>query len=148
MMRIFTITIALLLSFSVFAQDVDNFRGFKWDTPFEEMSEGLTPTKSKTPGFKGYEKANENYNYEGITTHTIIYLFKKDKFIGVTMGITNDQVDDAVAMLTKKYGEPRITDTPYLKNYEWIMENAVAVVSYFTTNKDEKSATIGFRKPR
>jgi len=149
MKKIIFISLATLFVLLVFAQqDVDNFRGKKWDTPYSQMSAGLSPSKSKTPGFTGYEKANENYNFEGITAHTIIYLFKKELFVGVSIGIYNKDVAKAVSIFTKKYGEPRVTDTPFLKNYEWYLKSSVIVVSYFPTNQDEKSATIGIRKPK
>jgi len=119
-----------------------------WDTPFDEVSEGMTKSSSKTPGFKGFEKAGDDMNFEGIEAHTVIYLFKKNKFVGASMGITKGQVDDAVALFTEKFGEPRFTDTPFLKNYEWVLDKSVAVISVFPTNKSEKSATMAIRKPK
>lgn len=148
-MKAILILVMAVFTCGLFAQEgVDNFRGIQWDTPFDEVSEGMTKSSSKTPGFKGYEKAGDDMNFEGIEAHTVIYLFKKNKFVGASMGITKDQVDDAVALFTEKFGEPKITDTPFLKNYEWVLDKSVAVISYFPTNKSEKSATMAIRKPR
>lgn len=142
------ILLLLINSFAFSQKDIDNFRGHKWDTPFSSMSAGLKPTSSKTPGYKGYEKASENYVFEGITSYSIIYLFKSEKFVGVTIGIKKSDVDKALATLKKKYGEPRVTDTPFLKNYEWYLDKSVIVLSYFPTNQSEESASIGIRKPK
>ncbi|HPD65139.1 MAG TPA: hypothetical protein P5050_05710 [Bacteroidia bacterium] len=141
--------VLLLIPVAAYCQkDIDNFRNYKWDTPFAQMSEGMTPTKSSTPGFKGYEKANDNLMYEGIQAASIIYLFKNGLFTGVTIAIFKKDVPKALANLKAKYGEPKTTQTPFLNNYEWYLEKSVIVLSEFPTNTSEPAASIGIRKPR
>jgi len=128
--------------------DITGFRGFAWDTPYRDMSEGMVKSSSINPGFKGYEKPGDDMIYAGIKAHTIIYLFKKDKFNCISIGYYNNQVDSVVANLTELYGDPQYTVTPFVTNYEWDFPSSIMVLSYMTFNESDKSVALGIRKPK
>ncbi|MCH8904380.1 MAG: hypothetical protein IIA45_10750 [Bacteroidetes bacterium] len=146
--------IALLIIFALstgllYSQtDLTGFRGIEWGTPFEEISEKLTPSKNKTPGVKGYDMKDNDYNFEGVVAHTMTYGFKKDKFHGVNIGVYNKDLETVVASLTEKYGEPKVTKTPILDNYEWHLPSTSITLTYFMMTKSEEGVTIGFSKSR
>ena len=143
------IMLVLFLSSGLFAQnDIDGFRGLKWGTPFSDLSEKLVPSKNKTPGFKGYDMKDENFSFEGITAHTITYVFKKNLLYGVNIGVFNKDLDKLVAVFTGKYGDPKVTDTPFLVNYEWHLEKTDIAITNFPTNKSDKSTTIAIGKKK
>jgi len=148
MKKIIQLVLLVMLCPVVYAQsDLNGFRNFTWDTPFTQMSEGMVKSKSITPGYESYEKTGDNLLFEGLTSRSILYLFKKGLFKGVTIGLYNKDVDVAVQKLTKKYGEPKYTETPFLKNWEWHLNSAIIALSFFPTNKNDESAAIGIRKP-
>jgi hypothetical protein len=149
MKRIVVSFFLLTLAYNVFSQaDIDGFRGKKWDTPFEQMSEGMQKSSKFNPGFKAYEKDRDDMLFEGIKANTITYLFKKELFAGVIIAIYNKDVEKVVAALTSKYGDPKLTETSFLKNYEWVLPSTDLVVSYFISNASEESASIGIRKQK
>ena len=145
------ILIALCVSF-VFAldipADITGFRGFLWDTPYADMSEGLVKSSSMNPGFKGYEKQDDDMFFANMEAHTIIYLFKKNVFNGVSINYYNSQLDSLVFHLTALYGEPKTTINSFIQNYEWYFPSSVMVLSYFVMNESEKSVALGIRKPK
>lgn len=139
----------LITSSIIFAQaDIDGFRDYKWDTPFSKMSEGMKATSSKTPGFKGYEKDGDNLTYNGFKAKSIIYLFKKDLFIGVTIALSNDDYDKVVKYYTNKYGESKYTEMPFLKNHEWHSDKSMVTIAFLPTNKDDHSVALSIGKER
>ena len=128
--------------------DIDGFRGFKWDTPYAKMSEGLQKSSSFNPGFKGYEKPGDDMLFAGVRAHSIIYLFKKDLFNCISIGYYNNQMDSVLANLSGKYGPPRATENDFLRNYEWYLPSSVMVLSWFVANESDKSVALGIRKPK
>lgn len=128
--------------------DITGFRGFSWDTPYADMSDGLVKSSSMNPGFKGYEKPGDDMIFANLEAHTIIYLFKKDKFNCVSINYYNKQIDSLVTNLTAMYGEPKTTINPFLQNYEWYFPGSVMVLSYFVMNESDKSVALGIRKPK
>lgn len=142
------LAILTIMSAQDTSADITGFRGFEWGTPYSEMSEGMIKSSSMNPGFKGYEKPDDDMIYAGIEAHTIIYLFKKDKFNCISVGYYNNQVDSVVANLTELYGEPEYIVTPFVTNYEWYFPSSIMVLSYITINDSDKSVALGIRKPK
>lgn len=128
--------------------NIDGFRGYKWDTPYAKMAEGMVKSSSFNPGFKGYEKPGDDMLFAGIRAHTIIYLYKKDLLNCVSIGYYNRQLDSVLTNLTALYGEPKATVNDFLKNYEWYFPSTVMVLSYFAMNESDKSVALGLRKPK
>lgn len=139
---------AAVLSAQTNVTDITNFRGYKWDTPYTEMSQGLVKSSSFNPGFKGFEKPGDDMHFAGAKAHTIIYLFKKDKLNCVSIGYYNNQLDSVLTNLKTVYGEPIATVNDFLKNYEWHFPSTVMVLTYFSANDSDKSVALGLRKPK
>jgi hypothetical protein len=138
--------ILLLLCFTLsFPQEqIDGFRGWKWGTPLEYVESQLKKSSNKLPGFVAYEKINENLTYEGLKARLITYGFKKKKFKAVNIGLKNADLDKIVAIYTKKYGEPKKTETPFFTNWEWHISTADISVAYFPSKKED-GVTIGIK---
>ncbi len=146
MKTIVTIFLLALCQMASAQIDADGFRQYKIGTHFDQMSEGMERSKSLNPGFRGYEKTNEDFDIGGIEAHTIIYMFKKNLLQVVSIGIHNEDVEKAVGLISEKFGEPQYTETPFIRSFEWAFDKTTIVLSHFPTNTSEKSAAIGIRK--
>jgi hypothetical protein len=144
--------IIFCLPFFSFAQshaDVDGFRGIKWDTPMSDFSFDLVKSKNRIPGYKAFDKkSGENFNFEGITAHTITYAFEDEVFYAINIGIKKKDLKTIVAKFTTKYGEPKVKDSPIVVNYEWYLDKTMISVTYLPMVQGEKTVSIGMGKPK
>lgn len=140
-------TFAVLMAQDV-SKDIIGFRDFAWDTPYTEISEGMVKSSGINPGYKGYEIPGDDMEFAGLEAQTILYLFKQNKFNCISFVYKNDQLDTLINNLTKLYGEPKATLTPFINNYEWHFPSSVMVLSHFPMNESDKSVALGIRKPK
>ncbi len=107
-MKALVTILTILFIGQLYAQDdITGFRGVLWGTPMTEMDGEFIRSTNKVPPYKGYDKKDENFSYEGVTPHSITYGFKKDIFKGVNLGFYDKDLEKLLGILTKKYGEPQ-----------------------------------------
>ncbi len=142
-MRFFFVSCLLLSSFCLNAQSVDDFRGWKWGTPFSQLESELVKSKNKLPGFKAYDKIGDLLEFEGCKARLITYGFKKDVFRIVNIGLYSDDIEKITRIFTEKYGEPKVSELGLLKNWEWQLKTADISIAYIKSKKD--GITIGIK---
>jgi len=143
MKNIFIIFI-ISISTSLFAQDYSvGFKNINWGTALEEMSDQFTKSENKIPPLKGYDRINEDLKFEDFTAELITYGFKSDKLKGVNILIKDEHLDHLIQTWTERYGDPKITDAGFLKNYEWHMDTFLIAVTHFTKKEGNANTTIG-----
>ncbi|MBT3423992.1 MAG: hypothetical protein HOG05_09115 [Bacteroidetes bacterium] len=147
MQKLFTLILFIALASSTFAQ-VNSYNGYKWGTPYSEMEDKLVPSDNKIPGYKSYEMKNQEMKFEGFTVHTLSYVFKKNVFYGVNIGFYSKDKETILALLTKKYGEPKAVETPFVVNYEWHLEKTAMALTYLPTNQGDKSLSFTMGKKK
>ena len=149
MKKSFLLLLIFSLPFFSFGQthaDIDGFRGIKWDTPKSDFSFELVKSKNRIPGYKAYDKKGENFNFEGITAHTITYAFEDELFYAINIGIEKKDLKAIIAKFTSKYGEPKAKESPIIVNYEWYLEKTMISVTYLPMVQGTKTVTIGIGK--
>jgi hypothetical protein len=143
-MKSLFITLFILSSFTILAQDYNmGFKNLNWGTTLEEVSDQFTKSENKVPPMKGYDKINEDFTFEDITAEMITYGFKKEKFKGVNILIKDEHLNQLIELWTTKYGEPKLTDAGFLKNYEWHLESFRMTISHFPQKDGDANTTIG-----
>jgi len=149
MRKALLVLVLAIFNIGLFAQsDISGFRNWKWDLPFSQVSEKLTPSKEKLPRFDAFDKKVEVYNFEDVTAHLITYGFKDDKFTAVNISIYNKDLKHILKVFTKKYGPPKMVDTPFLKKYDWQLKSSDLSITYLPSKKGDKNTSIGISKKR
>jgi hypothetical protein len=138
----------LLIGSGLMAQkEIPDFRGYKWGTPYDDMSGFLKKGTNLTPGFKNYVHTEEDFNFSGAKAHTISYLFKKDEFYGVNIGYFDKDFNAVLAFLTNKYGEGKAAESPMFNSYEWVYETTIMTLTKFNTGEEKNVAlNIGIKR--
>lgn len=147
MKKIFVLALLLVLCNFVFAQ-LNSYKGYKWGTPYTEMADKLVPSTNKIPGFKAYDYKEGPSKFEGFSIHTETYGFKKDVLYGVNLGAYTKDKDALLALLTKKYGEPEVVESPFIVNYNWFLEETDIALTYMPMVEGDKSLSISFGRKK
>ncbi|HPR30639.1 MAG TPA: hypothetical protein PLK12_01030 [Prolixibacteraceae bacterium] len=142
------IILLLTVSMTAFSQtEMKGFRGFDWDTPRSSMWADLVPDSGLNPGFKAYNRPNDDLIFEGFQTLSIIYGFKKDLFTGVILSFHKDDYPALLKMITERYGEPsKKSETPFLNNYVWKLSFSEIAIINTPLNESEKNTTLNIGK--
>ncbi len=144
MKKYFTILFLLCSTITYSQKQIDGFRGWKWDTPLEDIESQLKKSSNKLPRYAAYDKIDEDLTFEGLQARLITYGFKKKKLKVVNIGLKNTDLDKIVKIFTKKYGKPKKTETPFFTNWEWHISTADMSISYFPSKKED-GVTIGIK---
>lgn len=149
MRKALLVLVFAIFNVGLFAQsDISGFRNWKWNMPFSKVSVKLTPSKKKLPRFDAFNKKIEDYLFEDVTAQNITYGFKDDKFTAVNISIFNKDLKHILKVFTKKFGPPKMVDTPFLKKYEWHLKSSDLSITYLPSQKGDKNTSIGISKKR
>lgn len=144
-MKKYFVFLLLLFSTLIYSQEqLDGFRDWKWGTMLKDVESQLKKSSNKLPGFAAYDKIDEDLKFEGLEVRLITYGFKKKVFRAVNIGVKTSDLDKIVEIFTKKYGEPKKTETSFLTNWEWHLNSADMSITYFPTAKED-GVTIGIK---
>lgn len=143
MKTILLLTFAVF-SFGLFAQDYSKgFKDMDWGTKLSEVSDQFTKSDNKIPPLKGYDKNDEDLSFEGFMAELITYGFKKEALKGVNIVIKDEKLDELVQLWTERYGDPKVTEAGFLKNFEWHKDKFRLTISHFPNKAGDANTTIG-----
>lgn len=125
--------IVLMLSCSAKDQKLNNIP-LEWGKSIDELTGNFVPNGEQIGGCNGYVKVDENFNFEGITAHSVTYGFCNDKLTALQVGMFNKDLNEIVSYLTGKYGKPEVGMNNGLVNYKWNKGLMVAVLLYDKNN--------------
>lgn len=153
------ILIAILFGFTTKGQNTSEIPLMFGKTP-SQLSGIFVPNGEKIGGCNGYVRADESYDFQGMTAHSVIYAFCNDKLSLVEIGLFNKDLTRIVEFMTSTYGKPQVTMLDGKVNYKWTKESLSATLLYnkddgkgidlTITNKDAKPemAKTGDSKPK
>lgn len=100
------------------AEEPGGFRGIKWGDSLAAHAKDMRKTDGRNDtGF--FARKNDKLTIGRAQLTDILYVFYKEKFMGVmltTKGFING--DALLKAFTAQYGDP-IQDNPYIKKYGW-----------------------------
>lgn len=100
----------------------------------DQLSGIFVPTGEKIAGLSAYVRADESYEFNGLTAHTVNYGFSNNQLALVQLGLFSKDLNPIVEFLTSNYGKPAVNLTGGLVNYQWESGSITAVLLY---NKDD-----------
>lgn len=100
----------------------------------DQLSGIFVPTGEKITGFSAYVRADESYEFNGLTVHAVNYGFSNNQLALVQMGLFSKDLSKIVEFMTANYGKPSVNLTGGIVNYKWESGGIAAVMLY---NKDD-----------
>jgi hypothetical protein len=120
-----------MFSIVVFAyeNEPDDFRGIKWDTHIEKLSDDMEIVLDGGD-LKAYTRKGDNLKLEEAQLSALHYIFYKDHFYCVHVEFKGlDDFNKIKNVLFKTYGEPEGTQY-YDKRFVWPGESASITLEY------------------
>ena len=105
-----------------------------WGKAISALKGNFVPNGETIYGCDGYVNLEEDYNFLGITAHSITYGFCNNKLTSVKVGMFNKDLTDIVGYLTSNYDKPEIAMNNGIVTYKWTSSSMMAVLLYDKNN--------------
>lgn len=124
-------TILILPSNSFgFQNEPDSFRGIKWGTNINKLSDMGGGLIQKGYPIKFYIKTNDKMKIGDAELDKIYYHFYKERFFGVQIYFTGfDNFQKLKTTFSQLYGEPTIPNQ-FVEGYDWLGSNIAIIFKY------------------
>lgn len=128
--RVLMVLLFLVSSTALKSNDIS----LDWGKPIAEIKGTLVPNGESIGGCDGYVNLEEDYNFLGITAHSITYGFCNNKLASVSVGMFNKDLSSIVGYLTTNYDKPEISMDNGVVTYRWNSKGMSAVLFYDKSN--------------
>ncbi|MBN2807155.1 MAG: hypothetical protein JXR22_10905 [Prolixibacteraceae bacterium] len=123
----------LIFAGSAFAQKAGEIPLAFGKSP-EQLSGIFVPTGEKIAGMNSYVRADESYEFKGLTAHAVSYGFSSNQLALVQVGLFSKDLTKIVEFMTGSYGKPAVSMANGMVNYKW---ESGGITAFLLFNKDD-----------